>query len=135
MIKRMSHVTIYVEDHDRAHDFYVGKLGFEVRTDAKMDNGFRWLTVGPKGQPELEIALMRPTAGMSFDAESVVMIAELRKRGSLGGGVFQTDDCHKTYEELRARGVEFRSPPAEKPYGIEALFVDDSGNWFSLTQH
>jgi catechol 2,3-dioxygenase-like lactoylglutathione lyase family enzyme len=135
MIKRMSHITIYVEDQERAHDFYVGKLGFEVRTDAKMDGGFRWLTVGPKGQPELEIALMQPKAGMSFDAESIAMIAELRKRGSLGAGVFQTDDCRKTYEELLARGVVFRSPPTEKPYGIEALFVDDSGNWFSLTQH
>ncbi|MBC8066826.1 MAG: VOC family protein [Deltaproteobacteria bacterium] len=135
MIKRMSHTTIYVEDQDRARDFYVGKLGFEVRTDAVIDNGFRWLTVGPKGQPELEIVLMQPKPGMMFDEETVAMVAELRKRGSLGGGVFQTDDCRATYEQLRARGVEFRSPPTEKPYGIEALFTDDSGNWFSLTQH
>lgn len=135
MIKRMSHTTIYVEDQDRAHDFYIDKLGFEVRTDARMDNGFRWLTVGPKGQPELEIALMQPKAGMMFDEETVAMIHELRKRGAFGGGVFQTDDCKKTYEELKSRGVEFTSAPAEKPYGIEALFRDDSGNWFSLTEH
>lgn len=135
MIKRMSHTTIYVEDQDRAHDFYINKLGFEVRTDAKMDNGFRWLTVGPKGQPELEIALMQPKAGMMFDEETVAMMHELRKRGAFGGGVFQTDDCRKTYEELKSRGVEFTSEPAEKPYGIEALFRDDSGNWFSLTEH
>ena len=135
MIKRMSHTTIYVEDQDRAHDFYINKLGFEVRTDARMDNGFRWLTVGPKGQPELEIALMQPKAGMMFDEETVAMMHELRKRGAFGGGVFQTDDCKKTYEELKSRGVEFTSAPAEKPYGIEALFRDDSGNWFSLTEH
>lgn len=135
MIKRMSHTTIYVEDQDRAYDFYIGKLGFEVRTDARMDNGFRWLTVGPKGQPELEIALMQPKAGMMFDEETVAMMHELRKRGAFGGGVFQTDDCKKTYEELKSRGVEFTSAPAEKPYGIEALFRDDSGNWFSLTEH
>lgn len=135
MIKRMSHTTIYVEDQDRAHDFYINKLGFEVRTDARMDNGFRWLTVGPKGQPELEIALMQPKAGMMFDEETVAMMHELRKRGAFGGGVFQTDDCKATYEELKSRGVEFTSAPAEKPYGIEALFRDDSGNWFSLTEH
>src|SRR5687767_2762807 len=103
MIKRMSHTTIYVEDQDRALDFYTNKLGFEVRTDARMDS-FRWLTVGPKGQPELEIVLMQPKPGMMFDAETVAMMAELRKRGAFGGGVFQTDDCKKTYEELRARG-------------------------------
>jgi catechol 2,3-dioxygenase-like lactoylglutathione lyase family enzyme len=135
MIKRMSHTTIYVEDQDRAYDFYTKKLGFEVRTDARMDNGFRWLTVGPKGQPELEIALMQPRAGMMFDEETVKLMHELRKRGAFGGGVFQTDDCRKTYEELKSRGVEFTSEPAEKPYGIEALFRDDSGNWFSLTEH
>jgi catechol 2,3-dioxygenase-like lactoylglutathione lyase family enzyme len=135
MIKRMSHTTIYVEDQDRAYDFYTKKLGFEVRTDARMENGFRWLTVGPKGQPELEIALMQPKAGMMFDDETVAMMHELRKRGAFGGGVFQTDDCRATYEELKSRGVEFTSAPAEKPYGIEALFRDDSGNWFSLTEH
>ena len=61
MIQRLSHATIYVLDQDAAYDFYVNKLGLEVRTDARMENGFRWLTVGPKGQPDLEIALM-PTA-------------------------------------------------------------------------
>jgi catechol 2,3-dioxygenase-like lactoylglutathione lyase family enzyme len=135
MIKRLSHTTIYVEDQQRALEFYTGKLGLEVRTDATMDNGFRWVTVGPKGQPELEIALMQPKPGMMFDEETVAMMHELRKRGAFGGGVFQTDDCKKTYEELKARGVEFRSEPEEKPYGIEAIFRDDSGNWFSLTQH
>jgi catechol 2,3-dioxygenase-like lactoylglutathione lyase family enzyme len=135
MIKRLSHTTIYVEDQQRALEFYTGKLGLEVRTDATMDNGFRWVTVGPKGQPELEIALMQPKPGMMFDEETVGMMHELRKRGAFGGGVFQTDDCKKTYEELKARGVEFRSEPEEKPYGIEAIFRDDSGNWFSLTQH
>lgn len=135
MIQRLSHVSIYVLDQDAAYDFYVNKLGLEVRTDARMDNGFRWLTVGPKGQPEMEIALMLVAPGHKMDEETADMLRTLIKKGVLGAGVFETADCRKTYEELKARGVEFTSPPEERFYGIESLFKDDSGNWFSLSQH
>ena len=70
MIQRLSHVAIYVLDQDEAYDFYVNKLGFEVRMDAKMDNGFRWLTVGPKGQPNLQIVLMPTTPSHAMDQET-----------------------------------------------------------------
>lgn len=134
MVQRMSHVTIYVLDQDSAYDFYVNKLQFEVRTDAKMDNGFRWLTVGPKGQSDVEIVLMPSGAGPMMDEETSTMLRTLIRKGTMGAGVFETADCQKTYEELKARGVEFKSPPTARFYGIEALFKDDSGNWFSLTQ-
>lgn len=134
MIKKMSHTTIYVNNQDQAYDFYVNKLGFEVRTDAKMEGGFRWLTVGPKNQPELEIVLMEPKPGFMFDEETVKQLRALIEKGVLGAGVFDTDDCRATYEELKRRGVEFLSPPEEKFYGIEAIMKDSSGNWFSLTQ-
>jgi catechol 2,3-dioxygenase-like lactoylglutathione lyase family enzyme len=133
MIQRLSHVTIYVLDQDTARDFYVNKLGFEVRTDATMD-GFRWLTVGPKGQPDLEIVLMA-TTGPNMDQETSEMLRTLIRKGALGAGVMEAADCRQTYEELKARGVEFTSPPTERFYGIEALFKDDSGNWFSMTEH
>jgi catechol 2,3-dioxygenase-like lactoylglutathione lyase family enzyme len=134
MIQRLSHTTIYVLDQDAAYDFYINKLGFEVRTDAPMGNGFRWLTVGPKGQPDLEIALMPTTPGPMFDQETSDMLRALIKKGAIGSGVLETADVRKTYEELTARGVEFSQPPVERFYGIEALFKDNSGNWFSLTQ-
>lgn len=135
MIQRLSHATLFVEDQDAAKDFYVNKLGFDVHTDMKMDNGFRWLTVAPKGQPELEIVLMKAAVNPFFlDAESVAALQLLLKKGVLGAGVFQTGDCRKTYEELSAKGVEFKSPPEERFYGIEALFKDNCGNWFSLTE-
>ncbi len=132
MITKLSHATIYVTDQDAALDFYTNKLGFEVRTDAKMGD-FRWLTVGPKGQ-DLEIVLMKPAPGMMMDDETLAQVMALVQKGALGAGVFNTDDCRATYEELKARGVEFMSEPAERPYGIEATFKDNSGNWFSLTQ-
>lgn len=134
MVQRLSHVTIYVLDQESAYDFYVNKLEFEVRTDARMDNGFRWLTVGPKGQPDLEIALMPSTPGPMMDQETSTMLRTLIQKGAIGSGVLETADCQKTYDELTARGVEFKSPPTVRFYGIEALFKDDSGNWFSLSE-
>jgi len=133
MIQKLSHASVYVLDQDRARTFYTEKLGFEVRTDAKMGD-FRWLTVGPKGQPEFEIILMdlKPSPMMSADA--VTQIRKLVEGGNFGAGVFETSDIRKTYDDLVAKGVTFMEPPAERPYGTEALFRDDSGNWFSLCQ-
>ncbi len=134
MIEKLSHATVYVDDQDAAHDFYVNKLGFEVRTDHKMDNGFRWLTVGPKEQKDVEIVLMKPSVGPMFDEEDVEALKRLAQKGKLGAGVFQTRDCRKAYETLKERGVEFVSEPKEQFYGVEATFRDCAGNWFSLTE-
>jgi len=135
MIQRMSHVTVYVLNQQEALEFYRDKLGFEVRTDAPMGDDFRWVTVGPKDQPGFEIALMEPRAGFMFDEETANTLRDLVKKGVLGAGVFDTLNCQATYEELKAKGVEFIAPPEEKFYGIEAIFKDNSGNWFSLGQH
>ena len=132
MISRMSHASIYVLDVDAARTFYTEKLGFEIRTDVKMD-GFTWLTVGPKGQPDLEIALME-VGPPQFDADGVEQMRALIAKGALGAGVFETDDVAATYRELSGKGVEFIQEPQQRPYGTEALFRDNSGNWFSLCQ-
>lgn len=134
MIQRMSHTTIFVTDQDKAKEFYVDKLGFEVRTDATMEGGFRWLTVGPKAQPDLEIVLMAVKPNPQQDPEIVELLKKLLEKGALGAGVFEAADCRKTYEELKAKGVEFLSEPEEKFYGIEAIMKDPFGNWFSMTQ-
>ncbi|MEP7337994.1 MAG: VOC family protein [Acidobacteriota bacterium] len=135
MITKLSHVSIFVNNQDEALKFYTEKLGFQVHTDVSMDNGFRWLTVTTKDQPDLEIILMEPKPGMMFDETTSKQVRELVEKGALGGGALDTDDCQATYEELKGRGVEFLSPPAERPYGLEAVFKDNSGNWFSLCQH
>jgi catechol 2,3-dioxygenase-like lactoylglutathione lyase family enzyme len=135
MIQRLSHSAIWVLDQDAAYDFYVNKLGFEVRTDATMENGFRWLTVGPKSQPGMEIILMKVAPGPKLPEAAAETLRDLVSSGFLGAGAFETADCRQTYEELKAKGVHFDSPPTEQFYGIEALFRDPSGNWFSLTQH
>jgi len=134
MIRRLSHTTVYVLDQDEALKFYRDKLGFEVRTDATMDGGFRWLTVGPKTQPDFEIVLMKLAEGPMCDAAAVAALKELVRKGSFSVGVFETDDCRATYAELKAKGVEFMGEPQERFYGIEAVGKDNSGNWFSMTQ-
>jgi catechol 2,3-dioxygenase-like lactoylglutathione lyase family enzyme len=133
MIQRFTHATLFVTDQDEAKDFYVNKLGFEVRIDNSMGQ-FRWLTVGPKGQPDFQIILMKLAPYGSMTAENAETMKGLIKSGLIAAGVFETADCRQTYEELSARGVEFPSPPEEKFYGIEAVFQDPFGNRFSLTQ-
>jgi catechol 2,3-dioxygenase-like lactoylglutathione lyase family enzyme len=133
MIIKHSHSTLYVTDQERALAFYTEKLGFEVREDARLGD-FRWLTVAPKTQPDAAIILYLLKPGPMMDAESCAALRGLVEKGVVGGGVLQTDDCHRTYEELRAKGVDFVSPPREMPYGIEAVFRDDSGNFWSMGQ-
>ena len=134
MITRMNHVCVYVLDQESAHDFYVKKLGFKVHTDAEMGPGMRWLTVTPPGQPDLEISLMAIKDGMMFKNGSDKQMRELIRKGTFGFGVFECDDINATYEELKSKGVEFTKPPKKEPYGYEAVFKDDSWNWFSLGQ-
>ena len=134
MILKHSHSGVYVLDQERAKDFYVSKLGFEVRDDVTM-GPFRWLTVAPKTQPDACIILMPVQESPTMDAESVVAIKKLLEKGVFGGGVLSVDDCKRTYEELKQKGVTFIREPKETPYGIEALFRDDSNNFYSMTQH
>jgi catechol 2,3-dioxygenase-like lactoylglutathione lyase family enzyme len=132
VIAKLSHITIYVLDQDSALCFYTTRLGFELRSDTTLD-GFRWLTVGPKNQADVAIVLAVPAPPM-FAPEDAETLRALIAKGALGGGVLETDDCHAAYSELTGRGVVFLQEPIERPYGIEAVFRDDSGNWFSLTQ-
>lgn len=143
MITKFSHTTLYVLDQDKAYDFYVNKLGFKVNTDATMENGYRWLTVNPPDQPDLEVVLMpilhdsmikSETSPDGMDEESRQAFRVLLEKGILGSGVMHTPDCRATYEELKAKGVKFKTEPKEQFYGIEAVMFDGCGNWFSVTQ-
>jgi catechol 2,3-dioxygenase-like lactoylglutathione lyase family enzyme len=134
MITKLNHVSIFVLDQESAYDFYVNKLDFRVHTDAEMGPGKRWLTVTPPEQPDLEISLMAISAGMMFDEVSAAAMRDLVAKGTFGFGVFECNDLLATYEELKTKGVEFTKPPTKEFYGFEALFKDDSGNWFSLGQ-
>ena len=133
MISKMTHVSIHVLDQDSAYDFYTKKLGFKVLKDLPMPNGDRWITVCLPEQPGFEIVLSPITRGVS-SRETINALTELVKKGAFGVGVFTCNDIYATYEELKAKGVEFTKAPKKEFYGTEALFKDDSGNWFSLAQ-
>ena len=135
MVSKLSHTSLFVSSQDKAYDFYVNKLGFKVHTDARMGNGFRWLTVTAPGAPDHEIVLFPATEDVTgFEEDVRNAIKLLLDKGVMGAGVLQTPDCRATYEELKAKGVEFKSEPKEQFYGIECVVTDGCGNWFSLTQ-
>jgi len=135
MITKMSHVLIWVKNQQEALEFYREKLGFVVDTDATFGENYRWLTMRIPTQPGFEIILMEPNPGMMLDEESAKQLRSLLDKGVLGGGVFDADDIYKTYEELKARGVEFKGPPSTQSWGTATVMKDNSGSWFSLSQH
>ena len=134
MINRLSVATIWVKDQNEALRFYTEKLGFEIRADFTARD-YRWLTVGLKDQPAVEFQLAALKPGGSFTQEDVDQLTKLVETGKIGSGVWKTDDCQKTYEALKAKGVDFIQPPTDREYGIiEALFKDPSGNLLILSQ-
>ncbi|WP_229738742.1 VOC family protein [Parapedobacter pyrenivorans] len=128
----MTVTNIHVIDQDSAYDFYVNKLGFRVVDDIPMGPGTRWLTVSPPDQPDLQLVLFPVTVSKMFPQKIVDTLTDLIKQGVFGCGVLTCHDVFATYEELKAKGVEFIKAPAKEFYGTEALFKDDSGNYFSL---
>ena len=134
MITKLNHVSIFVLNQQSAYEFYVNKLGFKVHTHEEVAPGQQWITVCPPEQPELEISLMSVEAGMMFNEESGKLMRTLVENGTFGFGVFECDDLLATYEDLKAKGVEFEKEPTQEFYGFEAIFKDDSGTWFSLSE-
>jgi len=133
---RISTVQLWVHDQDEALEFYTKKVGLEVRTDVTVPElgNFRWLTVGPAGQPDIAIVLMAIPGPPVMDADTAEQVRDLMGKGFAGTVFLSTDDCRASYEELKARGVEFTEAPEERPYGIDSGFRDPSGNHIRLTQ-
>jgi len=135
MIK-IANTQLWVHDQEEALAFYTEKLGLEVRADVTLAEmgDFRWLTVGPVGQPDFSIVLMAVPGPPVMDPDTAADVRELMGKGFAGTVFLTTDDCQACYEDLVARGVEFTEPPERRPYGIDAGFRDPSGNSFRLTQ-
>ncbi|MEV8436829.1 VOC family protein [Actinosynnema sp. NPDC051121] len=126
MSMKISHTFLQVRDQDEALVFYRDVLGLEVRTDAAVES-FRWLSVGPADQPDVEIVLEDP--GMGRPADDAAALRELLAKGSLGAIVFRVDDCDATFERLRAAGAEVMQEPVDQAYGVrDCAFRDPSGN-------
>jgi catechol 2,3-dioxygenase-like lactoylglutathione lyase family enzyme len=132
MITNVSLVAVFCKDQQASHDFYVDVLGFETRTDVTMGPDFRWLTVGVPAQPDMELTFMVP--GPPLDPDFAAALHRAIDTTGLNGVGLTVDDCHKTAAELKAKGVEFLQEPSDRPYGIEAVIRDNSGNWLVLVE-
>ncbi|MEV0033077.1 VOC family protein [Nocardia sp. NPDC050793] len=132
-ITNISLVTVYVTDQDEAKRWYIDKLGFVETGDVTMgENGFRWVTVAHPDHRELEVTLMIP--GPPLDENMAEAVRRALANGTHGALGLRTENCQKAFEELTAKGVEFVQPPAERPYGTEAIIRDNSGNWLVLVE-
>ncbi len=135
MIK-IANAQLWVNDQDESLAFYTQKLGMEVRLDATLPEmgDFRWLTVGPVGQPDVAIVLMAIPGPPVMDQQAAEELRSVMAKGFAGTVFLTTEDCRAAYEDLVGRGVEFSEPPEERPYGIDSGFRDPSGNSIRLTQ-
>jgi len=133
MLTSLTISGIYVLDQDTALEFYVGKLGLAVNTDA--DLGFmRWLTLSVPGEPGREILLEEP-GPPAMSEQTAGQVRELLTKGATGGHLFfTTDDAHRTHAELKARGVELVEEPTERPYGTDFGLRDPFGNHIRISQ-
>ena len=133
---KIANAQLWVHDQDEALEFWTKKVGMEVRADVTLPElgDFRWLTVGPPGQDDVSIVLMRIPGPPVMDESTASEVSALMAKGFAGTVFLTTDDCHASYEKLKARGVEFTEAPEERPYGVDSGFRDPSGNSIRLTQ-
>lgn len=132
----VQNAQLWVHDQAAALDFYVGKLGWEVRSDVTMPElgDFRWLTVGPSGQDDFAVVLMAIPGPPVMDAETAQQVRSLMAKGFAGTVFLTTDDVDAAYSRLSEAGVEFTSAPTDMPYGRDCGLRDPSGNQLRLAQ-
>jgi predicted enzyme related to lactoylglutathione lyase len=132
MITNISITSVFVKDVDESKKFYTEVLGFDAKEDITLGDGYRWCTVNHPSQPELSVHLTVP--GPPHSPEMVAALNRALDEGGMHGLGMNVDDCQKTYAELVDKGVEFIQPPEERPYGVEAIARDNSGNWMVLVE-
>jgi uncharacterized glyoxalase superfamily protein PhnB len=132
---KIASAQLWVHDQQVALNYWTEKVGMEVRQDVTLpEMGFRWLTIGPPGQDDVSIVLMAVPGPPVMDEVTRKQVLEVVAKGFAGTVFLTTDDCQATYEQLRARGVEFTEAPHDMPYGTDSGFRDPSGNSVRLTQ-
>jgi catechol 2,3-dioxygenase-like lactoylglutathione lyase family enzyme len=126
----ITNVSLVVRNKTQALEFFTSKVGFEKKTDVTGPGGYRYVTVGPKGQP-LELALWEVGSGTD---PALKTESEAWKPASAPPMVISVPDCKQAHAELKGRGVEFTQPPEDHPWGVIATFRDPDGNLFSISQ-
>ena len=132
MITNVSLTTLWVRDIDEALTFYTDVLGFQVGDDLQLGPDFRWCTITHPSQPELHVHLSTPSSPLPDYLIEAMQRAQAE--GAMPGLGLNVADCRAAHADLTARGVEFLQEPEDRPYGVEALMRDSSGNWVVLVE-
>ncbi len=119
--------TIVVPDYDAGIAFYVGQLGFDLRSDTDLGGGKRWVMVAPPGG-QTAILLARAT-------DPAQQAAIGNQTGGRVGFFLYSDDFMTDYTRMKAAGVQFDEEPRHEPYGSVAVWRDPFGNRWDLLQH
>ena len=125
-------VGVYVRDQDEALAFYVEKLGFRVHTDVR-NGDYRWLTVQHPDQPSFQLGLFVPGPPV-HDAATTQTLRAMVAKGAMPALVLTVDNCRATYDQMRARGVEFTQEPMDRFGSVDAGFRDPSGNVWKMIE-
>ena len=132
MITNISLLSVWVTDIDASLAFYTDVMGFEVGDDLQLGPDFRWCTVVHPKQPEIHLHLTTPSKPLPDYL--IAAMERAQAEGAMPGIGLNVDDCRATYADLKAKGVEFLQEPEDRPYGVEALMRDNSGNWMVLVE-
>jgi AraC-like DNA-binding protein/catechol 2,3-dioxygenase-like lactoylglutathione lyase family enzyme len=133
MKTKISTITLFVDNQESALAFYTSKLGFEVTADVTIEGGFRWLTVAPPESP-VNLVLFPLGAGGGMPEDVTTSLRSVIASGYIGPCVFAIDDCKKLHESMVSKGVRVQEPPHEEPYGMQASYLDDTGNVLVFVQ-
>lgn len=127
MNQRLAYITLLVDDYDKAIDFYVGKLNFQLIEDTTISETKRWVLIKPFGSGDCNILLAK-AAG----EQQISMIGN-----QTGGRVFlfiHTDNFKRDYQNLLNNGIKIVREPVEENYGMVAVFQDLYGNRWDLIE-
>ena len=127
MHKTIAQVSLLVEDYDEAIEFYTQKIGFKLLGNTQLDEGKRWVTIGP-GNSDGCVLLLAKAVGQE----------QKKAVGNQSGGrVFlflHTDAFWDDYKRMKKLGVAFTEEPREEPYGTVVVFKDLYGNLWDMIQ-
>jgi uncharacterized glyoxalase superfamily protein PhnB len=121
-------------DAEASLAFYRDVLGFEVRNDVGYEE-MRWITVGPKGQPGINVVLNPPGADPGITDEERKVIAEMMAKGTYASLVLATKDLDATFEKLQASGADIVQEPIAQDWGVrDAALRDPAGNMIRIQE-
>jgi catechol 2,3-dioxygenase-like lactoylglutathione lyase family enzyme len=131
VIRRVTHITVYVRNEDEALAFFTDKLGFKKKMDSAMGpGGPRWITVTPAGQSDFEVTLFNPSTWFKGE-EARIATEQIGKQAMI---ILDSDDIDADYRALKAAGVTIDSGVRDLPWGRDLVFRDLYGNQYNLVQ-